>query len=58
MPTQSSFYRVEDIKSILGVSESKAYKIIQQLNRELKAAGYIIIAGRIPIKYFKEKYYC
>ena len=54
----SSFYRVEDIKQILGISESKAYKIIQQLNKELKEKGYITIAGRVPIKYFKEKYYC
>ncbi|WPC42788.1 transcriptional regulator [Clostridium sp. JS66] len=54
----SSFYRVDDIKNILGVSKSKAYKIIQQLNKELKEKGYITIAGRIPIKYFKEKYYC
>lgn len=54
----SSFYRVEDVKQILGISESKAYKIIQQLNKELKQKGYITIAGRVPIKYFKEKYYC
>ncbi|WP_035294615.1 transcriptional regulator [Clostridium sp. KNHs214] len=54
----SSFYRVDDVREILGISESKAYKIIQQLNKELKEKGYITIAGRVPIKYFKEKYYC
>lgn len=54
----SSFYKVDDIKEILGISESKAYKIIQQLNKELKEKGYITIAGRVPAKYFKEKYYC
>lgn len=54
----SSFYRMEDIKNLLGISESKAYKIIQQLNKELKEKGFITIAGRVPIKYFKEKYYC
>ncbi|AGK97978.1 Sugar-specific transcriptional regulator TrmB [Clostridium pasteurianum] len=54
----SSFYRVEDITKILDISTSKAYKIIQQLNKELKDKGYVTIAGRIPIKYFKEKYYC
>lgn len=54
----NGFYRVDDVKEILGVSESKAYKIIQQLNKELKGKGFIIIAGRVPIKYFKEKYYC
>ena len=54
----NSFYKVNDIKEILGISDSKAYKIIQQLNKELKEKGYITIAGRVPIKYFKEKYYC
>lgn len=54
----NSFYRVDDIKEMLGISESKAYKIIQQLNKELKEKGYITIAGRVPVKYFKEKYYC
>lgn len=54
----SSFYRVNDVKNILGISTSKAYKIIQQLNKELKNKGYITIAGRVPIKYFNEKYYC
>lgn len=54
----ASFYKVNDIQKILGVSSSKAYKIIQQLNKELKEKGYITIAGRVPIKYFKEKYYC
>lgn len=54
----SSFYRVDDVQKILDVSSTKAYKIIQQLNKELKEKGYITIAGRVPIKYFKEKYYC
>lgn len=53
-----SFYKVEDVRRILGISTSKAYKIIQQLNKELKERGYITIAGRVPAKYFKEKYYC
>ncbi|KEI11773.1 hypothetical protein Z958_08580 [Clostridium novyi B str. NCTC 9691] len=55
---KSSFYNVNDIKEILSISTSKAYKIIQQLNKELKEKGYITIAGRVPIRYFKEKYYC
>lgn len=58
MQKTSSFYRVEDVINILGISTSKAYQIIQQLNKELKEKGYITIAGRVPVKYFKEKYYC
>ena len=41
----------------LGVSRGKAYKIIQQLNEELKAQGYVIIAGKCSRKYFNEKFY-
>lgn len=58
MQSIPSFYKVNDIQELLGISLSKAYKIIQQLNKELKNKGYITIAGRVPIKYFKEKYYC
>ena len=54
----SSFYRAKEVAEILDVSVTKAYKIIRQLNKELEAMGYITIAGRVPIKYFKEKYYC
>lgn len=58
MVAEHGCYRVDDIKNILDVSESMAYRIIQQLNKELKEKGYITIAGRVPIKYFNEKYYC
>ncbi|KOY64171.1 hypothetical protein, partial [Clostridium sporogenes] len=38
-------------------SKSKAYKIVASLNKELKKMGYITVAGRVPKKYFEEKYY-
>ena len=41
----------------MGVSESKAYKIIRQLNAELQAAGYLTVAGRVSRKYFEERIY-
>lgn len=53
-----SYLTVTDVKHILGISASKAYVIIRQLNDQLKSKGYIVIAGRIPKKYFFEKYYC
>ncbi|HDK7158277.1 TPA: transcriptional regulator [Clostridium botulinum] len=52
------FYTVNEIAEKLKVSKSKAYKIVASLNKELKEMGYITIAGRVPKKYFKEKYYC
>lgn len=53
-----SYLTVTDVKHILGISASKAYVIIRQLNDQLKSKGYIVIAGRIPKKYFMERYYC
>lgn len=53
-----SYLTVTEVKHILGVSASKAYVIIRQLNNQLKSKGYIVIAGRVPKKYFMERYYC
>ena len=43
---------VRETMQTLGVSRGKAYKIIQQLNEELKSKGYVIIAGKCSRKYF------
>lgn len=40
---------------ILDVKETKAYKIIKELNQELEKKGYITVAGRVPRKYFFER---
>lgn len=53
-----AFFQVEDVMALLGVSKSKAYKIIQSLNKELSKKGYITVAGKVPKKYFCEKFYC
>lgn len=55
---QKTYYRVGDVRKILDISQSTAYAIIRQLNKELKEKGFITIAGRVPAKYFNEKYYC
>lgn len=49
---------VEDVMEILGIGKSLAYKIIRQLNDELRAQGYITVAGRVSATYFKERVYC
>ena len=48
---------VKEVIQTLGVSRGKAYKIIQQLNDDLKAKGFIIFAGKCSRKYFNEKFY-
>lgn len=53
--TSGTFMRVEDVADELGISKSYAYKIVQKLNAELKAQGFLTIAGRINKQYFLEK---
>ena len=57
MESGKMFMKVEDVAAELGVSRSFAYKVIQELNKELKAKGYLTVAGRVNRKYFEEKIY-
>lgn len=50
-------YYIDDVRKILNCSETTGYRIIRQLNDELKANGYITIAGRVPKAYFNERCY-
>lgn len=51
------FMRVDEVAKELGVSQAYAYKLIKELNREMKAKGYIVINGRLNREYFAEKVY-
>ena len=54
---ENKFIRADDVAQELGVSKPYAYKIIRQLNDELKAKGFITIAGRVNRQYFNERIY-
>lgn len=49
--------RVEEVATELDVSVSYAYKIIKQLNNELKAKDFVTISGRVNRQYFNERLY-
>ncbi len=51
----TTFMKVQDVADELGISKSYAYKIVQQLNEELKAEGFITISGRVNKQYFLER---
>lgn len=51
----TTFMKVQDVADELGISKSYAYKIVQQLNEELKAQGFITISGRVNKQYFLER---
>ena len=46
-----------EVAEMVGVSSSKAYRIIKELNEQLAAKGYLTIRGRISRAYFNEKWY-
>lgn len=52
-----NFMRVEEVAQELGISKSHAYKVIHQLNAELKEKGYLTISGRVNRAFFMEKFY-
>ena len=51
------YYSAADIAAMLGVSTGKAYKILREMNKDLADKGFLTIAGKIPVEYFKERWY-
>lgn len=51
------FIRAEEVAKELDVSKPYAYKLIRQLNEELKSKGFITISGRVNRQYFNERLY-
>ncbi len=47
----------DDIAEEAGVSKGKAYKLIKDLNQELAAKGYIVIAGKLPRAFWETKFF-
>lgn len=54
---ENKFIRTDEVAKELSVSVPYAYKLIRRLNEELKAQGYITIAGRVNRQYFNERFY-
>ena len=52
--TDKTFITASEMAEMLGVSVSRAYRICRKLNEELTAKGYLVVAGRVPTKYFEK----
>lgn len=50
------FYFVGDVMQMLGLSKSKSYKIIKELNAELQSQGVYTIDGRVNRRYFNQRF--
>ena len=51
------FVTSEEVQEDFGVSRTKAYELIRQLNEELEQAGYLVVRGRVSRKYYLERTY-
>lgn len=51
------FYNSKDVQQILELGSLRTAQLrIQSLNEELSSKGYWIERGKVPIKFFHEKY--
>ncbi len=57
MQVKVSYITANEIMEILGVGRSKTYEIVRTMNGELEEAGYNVIKGKVPVRYFQKKYY-
>lgn len=46
-----------ELAQMLGISDGQAYKLIRGMNQELKKGGYLVIAGKVPKRYFEKRWY-
>ena len=51
------FVRAEEVAGVLGISKHYAYKLVREMNEELKQKGFLTIPGRVSRNYFEEKFY-
>lgn len=54
---KAQFITANEVAEVMGISRSKAYQIVREMNKELKEMGYITVAGRCPLLFFKQKFY-
>ena len=47
----------KEVAEVLEISNSYAYKIIDQLNIELQKAGYLTIPGKVDSLYLEKRYF-
>lgn len=54
---EKTYITAPELSESLGISVGQAYKIIRELNAELKKQGYITVAGKCPRRYIEKKWY-
>ncbi|MBR1741836.1 MAG: DNA-binding protein [Lachnospiraceae bacterium] len=52
---QKTFMTVDEVAAELNVSKSYAYKVVRELNEEMRQLGYLTVTGRVNTNYFRKK---
>ena len=55
--SKNLFIKVDEMVNELQISKPYAYKLMRDMNEELKKKGYMTISGRVSRQYFEEKFY-
>ncbi len=57
MTNQTIYITAAELAEVMGVSNGHAYKLIREMNAELKKQGYLTIAGKLPRAYLEKCLY-
>lgn len=49
------YLTADEAAKMMGVSKSHVYKVMRQMNKELKEMGYFVVSGKVNRKYFMER---
>lgn len=52
-----AIYTAKELGEALGVSESKAYDLIRQMNAELTEKGFLTVKGKVSRAYANERFF-
>ena len=50
-----NFMTVEEVANELNVSKSYAYKVVREINAQMRELCYIKVTGRVNINFFRKK---
>ncbi len=54
---ESLFITASEVATTLNVSKQMAYKIIREMNSELRKKGFLVVRGKVDRKYFNDHLY-
>lgn len=51
------FLTAPELAALVGVSQSKSYELIRQMNQELTEKGFLTVRGKVPAAYVQERFF-